>query len=120
MSKTTFTKNMNKEIKKYDVYALNILGQVVPAPWIKSTANYNHMYLELHHYIPFNIFERNRKWYEERGIKQKLILMLKRIHEQVEFRAIKNMTDEEFEKEFKISRWELIFNRKHERSTDVV
>lgn len=36
-------------------------------------------------------------------------------HEQVELRAVKNLTDEDFEEKYKISRWELIFNKKHSK-----
>lgn len=106
-------KIMNVEIGKYDVFVLNILGQLIPAPWIKSTADYDHSQYELHHYIAYSHYERNKEWYEERGIKQKLILVRKKTHEQLHFQAVRNMTDEEFEKAYKISRWNLVFNRKH-------
>lgn len=104
-------KIMNEEIKKYPVYVLNILGQIIPAIWIKDTNCYDHSQFNLHHFIEFQHYNRNKQWYEDRGIKQKLILMRIKTHEQLHFQAIKNMTDEEFETHYKVSRWDLIFNR---------
>jgi hypothetical protein len=102
---------MNDDIKKYPVYALSNQG-LVPIE-ITSTNDYNHMTHQLHHFIKQQSYNGNKDWYDNKGIEQKLILLPNFVHEQVHQQAIKNLTDEEFEEKFKISRWELIFNRRH-------
>ena len=106
-------KLMNREISLYEIYALTKSGQLLHIDWINSTDDYNHSLYDLHHYIPYSIYERSKEWFQSRGIKQKLILMQKHTHEQVHFQAVKNLTDKEFQEHYKIPRWELIFNRKH-------
>lgn len=107
-------KDMAKELKKWSdsVYALRTNGELTKIR-LQSLNDYNHSLYDLHHYIQYQAYVKNPKWYKERGIEQKLILMSIPCHEQVELRAIKNLTDEEFEKKYHISRWKLIFNRKH-------
>lgn len=102
---------MNEDIKKYPIFTLTDSGKLIRVDWIKSTANYNHYEYNLHHFI--KDYHKNQSWYDERSIKQKLILVPIELHEQIHNQAIKNLNDEEFLKEYKISRWELIFNRKH-------
>ncbi len=92
------------------------MGQLVPVSWIKSTDDYDHSRFNLHHYIEYEAYTGNEEWYEMRGIKQKLILISIPIHEQLHFIAIKNLTDEQFKQKYKISRWKLIYNRKHEEN----
>lgn len=104
-------KNMAKEIQRYDVYLLNKSGELVKT-FIDSLEDYNHNLLELHHFIQYQAYVQNPEWYEERGIKQKLILVSKICHEHIENRGVKVLTDEEFIKRYKISRWELLFNKK--------
>ncbi len=104
---------MNREIALYKIFFLNTKGQLIFVTWIHSTQDYDHSQFELHHYIPFAVYERNKQWFMERGINQKLILMKKHTHEQLHFQAIKNLSDEEFERFYKISRHKLIFNKKH-------
>ena len=103
---------MNKDIQKYDIFCLQN-GKLKPVNWIQSVDDYNHNTLNLHHYIEKQHYDGNKKWYEERGISQKLILLPIPIHEQVHNIAIKNLSDFEFQKRFKISRWDLIFNKRH-------
>lgn len=102
---------MQNEIKKYPTYILKS-GKLEYCD-ITSTAHYNHYFYQLHHYIKKQDYDRNKQWFEERGIKQKLILLSVPCHEQVHQQAIKNLTDEEFEDKYGISRWKLLFNRKH-------
>lgn len=102
---------MNQEIKKYPVYMLE-KGELRMID-IESTNDYNHYFYQLHHYIKQQEYKRNKKWFDDRGIKQKLILLSVPCHEQVHQQAIKNLTDEEFENKYGISRWELLFNRKY-------
>lgn len=89
------------------------MGQLVRINWIKSTNDYDHSKYHIHHYIEFNAYSGNEEWYKSRGIEQKLIFMSIPLHEQLHFIAIHNMTDEEFEKHYKISRWKLIYSKKH-------
>lgn len=105
-------RKMNEDIKNFDVYFLDITtGRLIKTTQIKSTDDYNHYMFHLHHYI--KDYEKNKKWYDERGIKQKLILMPIIVHEYVHNQGIKAISDEEFKARFKISKWDLIFNRKY-------
>ncbi len=106
-------KIMNEEIEKYQIYVLNTAGQLIRIHCIKSTNDYEHNRFALHHYIPYQAYIRNSKWYEKRGIKQKLILISHICHEHIHNMSIKILTDEEFEQKYKISKWKLIYNRKH-------
>ena len=90
-------KTMNEDIKKYPVYIITKAGQLKRVFYIQSTDDYNHYLYNLHHYIPKSQFVGNEKWYQDRGIEQKLILMSIQLHEQVHNQAIKNLSDEEFE-----------------------
>lgn len=103
--------SMDDDIEKYGVYGLTHTGQLVRVP-IFSTDDYNHTTHQLHHFIKQQSYNRNKQWYDERDIKQKLILLPVWLHEQVHCTAIKNLTDAEFLAKFHISRWELVFNRK--------
>ena len=112
MSSKIPPKLMNKEIERYPIYIINTSGKLIQTNRIKSTRDYSHQ-LNLHHYIPYSDYERNKQWYIERGIGQKLILMSIQLHEQLHNQAIKNLTDEEFKAKYKISKYELIFNKKY-------
>ncbi len=105
-------KIMNDEIAKYPIYFINTQGKLIRTYKIKSTQDYNHQACELHHYIPFSSYTGNEEWYQERGIEQKLILMSIKLHEQLHNQAVKVLSDEEFLEKYKISKYELIFNKK--------
>lgn len=105
--------SMNDDIRKYPVYALSQHG-LVPVE-ILSVNDYNHQTHQLHHYIRRGAYKGNEQWYEQHGIEQKLILMPCYVHEQVHQQAIRNLTDEEFMEKFKISRWDLLFNRRYSK-----
>lgn len=66
---------MNEDIKQYPIYYVNKDGSFTKIEHIKSTADYNHYTHNLHHYIARKHYEKNKSWYEERGIKQKLFLV---------------------------------------------
>lgn len=100
---------MNDDIKKYPVYGLSKEGLVKIE--LESVEDYNHFTHQLHHYIKQQDYERNKQWFDDRGIKQKLILLPSFCHEQVHFQGIKNLSDADFKKKFHIGRWELLFNR---------
>lgn len=104
--------DMNKDIQEFDIYVLTRSGKLKQIFWIKSTNDYNHHLFNLHHFIEKQHYRDNEQWYKERGIKQKLILLPVFIHEQVHGIAIKNLSDEEFKSRYKISKWDLLFNRK--------
>lgn len=105
-------KDMAKELEKYkdSVYCLTKSGKLQKI-WLNSLSDYNHSECELHHYIQYNAYIQNPKWYEDRGIKQKLILVSKICHEHIEDRGIKVLSDEEFYKQYKIDRGKLLFRR---------
>lgn len=105
--------DMNKDINEYDIFVLTKSGKLKKINWIKSTNDYNHYFFNLHHFIEKQHYVNNKKWYEERGIKQSLILLPVAIHEQLHGIAIRNLTDEEFKARYKISRWALLFNKKY-------
>ena len=105
--------DMNEDIKKYDIFILTRSGKLKQIQWLKSTNDYNHYFFDLHHFIEKQHYEENKNWYEERGIKQILILLPVVIHEQLHGNAIKNLSDEEFKARYKISKWALLFNRKY-------
>ena len=107
-------KDMAKELNTYadSVYCLRKTGELTKIR-LQSLNDYDHYKYELHHFIQYQAYVKNPNWYKEHGIEQKLILMSKICHEQVENRAIKNLSDADFEKKYKISRWKLIFNKRY-------
>lgn len=106
------SRSMNDDIKEFDIFILTPEGKLQKIEWILTDSDYNHYAFNLHHYILKNQYWDNKQWYNERGIKQKLILLPKSIHEQVHQIAIKNLSDEQFLLSYRISRWDLLFNRK--------
>lgn len=109
-------KDMKKELELYkdSVFFVNKSGDLQKI-YIDSLDDYNHSECELHHFIQYQAFKQDPDWYKERGINQKLILVNKVMHEQIERRAIRNLTDDEFERKYKISRWKLLFNKRHSK-----
>lgn len=65
-----------------------------------------------HHFIKQQDYKRNKKWFDSHNIQQKIFLLPANLHEQVHRIAIKNLTDEEFYKEYNIYRNEILFCRK--------
>ena len=104
---------MNDDIKKYPIFILTKDGKLRQTDRITSTADYNHSTLHLHHFIPKGNYKRNKAWYDEHGIKQKLILLPISTHEQVHNQAVRNLEDDDFYGWYKIDRWKLIFNRRY-------
>jgi hypothetical protein len=95
---------MNDDIKQFPVYGLCRQG-LVPIE-IYSTEDYNHYTHHLHHYIKQQDWKRNQKWFEERGIKQKLILLPVQVH--IDLHACIS----DFKKKYNIDRSELLFSRR--------
>lgn len=106
--------SMNEDIAKYGVFGLTHTGELVRVP-IFSTDDYNHYTHHLHHYIKQQDYKRNREWFEQRGIKQKLILLPIYLHQIIHYQGIKNPTNKEFKEKYKISRYDLVFNRRYSK-----
>lgn len=109
-------KNMKEELNLYkdEVYFLNKSGKLIKIS-IETLEDYNHLKYSLHHYIPYSVYIKNENWFKERGIEQKLILVSIQLHEHMHNLGNKLLSDAEFENRYKISRWELIFNRKYSK-----
>lgn len=106
---------MNDDIKEFGVVGLTHRGELVSIP-VFSTDGYNHKTHHLHHFIKQQDWKRDKEWFIERGIKQKLILLPQWLHLIVHNSpAGARVSDADFEDKFKISRWELIFNRRHSK-----
>lgn len=104
---------MNDDIKKYPIYRIAD-GQYIRMYSIKSTDDYDHFRFNLHHYIKDSSYKKNEKWYKEHKIEQKLLLIPIAMHEQIHETAGQNtLTDEEFYRTYKISRWDCIFSRRY-------
>lgn len=102
---------MREDIGLYPIYGLSD-GKLIPLS-LENLNQYNHYTHNLHHYIKKGDYARNKAWYQERGIKQKLILLPIYLHLAVHSSpASPNISDEQFEEKFKISKWNLLFNRK--------
>ena len=106
--------SMNEDIAKYGVFGLTHTGELVRVP-VFSTDDYNHYTHHLHHYIKQQDYKRNKEWFDKNAIRQKLIILPIHIHEIIHNQGIKNLTDSEFEQKFKISRWDLVFNRRYSK-----
>lgn len=107
-------KEMNAEIVRYKTYLLTNKGRLKEIN-LCSVGDYNHNKMQLHHFILFRDYLRNKEWFDENGIEQKLILMPITVHEQVHQQAVKNLSDDEFLYRYGISRWDLLFSRKNSR-----
>lgn len=103
---------MNDEIKKYPIFIINKLGGLIRVHNIQSTDDYDHHRYNLHHFIKMQDYYRNQAWYEEQGIKQKLILMRIPLHEQLHYQAVKNLSDSEFIRRYKTTREKLYYNKR--------
>lgn len=106
---------MNEDIAKYGVWGLTHTGELVRVP-VFSTDDYNHYTHHLHHFIKQQDYKRNREWFEQRGIKQKLIILPIWLHLVIhDSPGGIHYTDEQFKENYKISRWELVFNRRYSK-----
>ncbi len=105
---------MSEDIKKYPIYTV-IKGKLIKLNNIKSTADYNHYSHNLHHFIPGQQYEKNKSWFKERGVEQKLLLIPIAMHEHIHNQGVFILSDDDFEVCYKISRWDLIFNRKYSK-----
>src|SRR5574344_644579 len=86
---------MNEDILKYPIFIFR-KGKLIETELIKSTDDYNHYVYNLHHFIPKQQYEKDKQWYEDRGIKQKLILVPISMHEQIHNQSVHNLEDDDF------------------------
>lgn len=103
-------KSMNEDIKEFGVWEL-FYNRLRPRPDIQSIHDYNHFIFDLHHFIKAQDYKRNREWYEINGIKEKLILLPKKIHQHLEYPDFM-MTDIEFYKTYHVEKDKLLFNKR--------
>lgn len=97
---------MDEDIAKYPVFILHN-KELIPANWITSTANYDHYVFNLHHFVRKTLRKTNPKFYERVEHLQKLILMSKKMNNDLE-----NMGEDTFLKEYGIEKHTLVFIRK--------
>lgn len=103
-------KDMNRDIAEFGVQ--KVFGhRLVPCPEIKSTKDYNHGFINVHHYIKDTHFKTNREWYEARGIKQKLIAMTNIMHTHLES-PIYGLSDGDFLRVYRIPKSVLLFSKR--------
>lgn len=103
--------SMNNDISEFGVLGL-ASGKLIPLS-ITSTNGYNHYTHHIHHFIKKGEYKRNKAWFDERGIEQKLILLPIWVHLAVHSSpASPNISDEQFLEKFRINKWDLLFNRK--------
>ena len=101
--------SMNDDIKEFGVHILVPNGRVLKIGFIRSTDDYNHYTHNIHHFIKSTKYHKDKQWYKERGIEQKLILMSIRAHKDLEIYPI---PDEKFFEKYHIERKELLFSKK--------
>ena len=106
----TVNKTLNEDIKEFPIFKI-VGNRLVPAPEITCINDYIHGAYDLHHYIKAQSYKHNREWYEQNGIKQKLILMPREVHVHLE-NPVYNLTDEKFFKRYHIPKDMLLFNKK--------
>lgn len=91
----------------YPCYALK-KGRLIKIEQLDWWDNFR---FNLHHYVKKQEFDRNKDWFDKNGIKQKLILMSIKTHEHLHHTGIRIISDEEFLREYRISRDLLFFNK---------
>lgn len=102
--------NLDEDIKEFGVLIFQH-GRLRPCPEITSKNDYVHGLYDLHHFIKAQDFKRNRKWYENNGIRQVLILLPRKVHTHLES-PIYGLTEEKFWQVYKIRKTDLLFNKK--------
>lgn len=100
-----------EDLKIFPLYGVSN-GELIPLS-LESLKRYTRQTHQIHHYIKQQEWRSKKQWFIDRGIEQKLILLPIWLHEQVHNQAVKNMTDEQFKEKVGLSRWELLFNRRH-------
>jgi hypothetical protein len=99
---------IKEDLQKYQLYVYEN-RKLIP---IEPIDNYNKYYMQIHHFIKQQDYRRNKKWYDERGIVQKLFLIPIALHESIHCQGIKHLTDNEFYAQYGVKRSDMLFNRK--------
>ena len=63
--------------------------------------------IHLHHYIKQQHYRKNKKWFEDNGIKQKTFWLYFTVHQDLH-----NMNDEKFYRKYKIDKNDYLFNKR--------
>lgn len=87
-------------------------NELQKADFIKDTGCYNHYAYQIHHFIRKSVRKNSPEFYARIEHLQKLIYMPEWLHKELHDMAF---SDEQFEKTAHISRWDLIFNKKHSK-----
>lgn len=106
----TVYKTMDEDIKAFKVMKV-VGGRIKPAPEITDITSYDHFWWQLHHYIKAQSYKRNKKWYDNNGIEEKLILMPVLMHQHLED-PIYGLDEVGFYKRWGIRKELLLFNKK--------
>lgn len=102
--------SMNQDISEFGVHIVTPSGRIFKTIKIQSVADYNHYSHHIHHYIKQQQYNKDKKWFIERSIQQKLFLIPSIMHQHLED-PIYRLSDEDFLRKYKISRQRLLFNK---------
>lgn len=102
--------SMNDDLAKYSVWEMAKNGVLYPSG-IKSTEDYNHAYIQAHHFVRKTMRKTNPRDYERFEKYQKIIVLPKKINYDLE-----TMGADTFFKTYGIQKWDLVFDRKKWRS----
>lgn len=91
---------MLKDVDIYPLFNADLEPITKPEWW--DSWDYN-----FHHYIKKQSYDRNKNWYIERGIEQKLIFLPTQMHLDVH-----NMSDNIFFDKYSVNRSDYLFNQK--------
>ena len=94
---------MNEDIKKYPIFLLSN-GKLRRIYNVKSTDDYNHFILELHHFLGQTIRKNDPEFYKKVEHLQKLIFLKKDTH-----RGLPNYTDKKCLTETGMNKRDLMF-----------
>jgi hypothetical protein len=102
--------SMNADIKEFGVHVVTPAGRIFKTDKIQSVNDYNHYSHHIHHYIKQQQYNRDKKWFIEKGIQQKLFLIPAIMHQHLED-PIYRLSEKDFLKKYKVSRQRLLFNK---------
>jgi hypothetical protein len=106
LARKEYFKKMPNDTHKFTLYYLKN-GELIK--FKKHPEYWNNMEIQAHHYIKAQHYNKNPQWFIERKIKQKLIFLPRKLHEDLH----SAMSDERFFELYNINRWDLLFSRKN-------
>lgn len=101
---------MNDDLSQYPVFNL-VKNQGLIASDVKTTDDYNHFFIQAHHFIEKKTRKNDLEFYKRVEHLQKMILMPSNLNYN-----IATMTDKAFFDEWGIDRAKVLFNRKKWRA----